>query len=404
MTDLHDVAPPAPAPPRPPDGARRRTQLLLVLVAVLALLAGALAVALVLDDEGVAPATTPTTQPTTPTTAPPSSSPTTAPAGATATAVFPVGRAGFDDPVGAARAFALDLGFADPVTGSFQQGDSRSGEVELRPTADGPVTTVFVRQLTDDGTWYVLGSSTANIAVTEPEALAEVASPLRLRGTSTAFEANVGVRIRQDAEPFVVASSFVMGGSNGELGPFDGTVAFAVPSTPYGTLVLQTSSMADGSTWEASVLRIRFADAGAATRTVSVFFNGPGGPDSPLTAYERPVPSTPAVLRSALEQLLAGPTSEEVAAGSTSWFSPATADQLAQVRIDDAGNATVDFHDLRTVIPNASTSAGSRMLLEQLDATVFQFDSVTTVVYRIEGDCEAFAEWLQFGGCEPRRR
>jgi hypothetical protein len=64
----------------------------------------------------------------------------------------------------------------------------------------------------------------------------------------------------------------------------------------------------------------------------------------------------------------------------------------------------VDFHDLRTVIPNASTSAGSGMLLAQLDATVFQFDSVSSVVYRIEGDCEAFNEWLQFGGCEPRVR
>ena len=54
----------------------------------------------------------------------------------------------YDDPIDAATEFATELvGFTDPVVGEFQQGDSRSGEVEVRPSADGPVTTVMVRQL-----------------------------------------------------------------------------------------------------------------------------------------------------------------------------------------------------------------------------------------------------------------
>ena len=68
------------------------------------------------------------------------------------------------------------------------------------------------------------------------------------------------------------------------------------------------------------------------------------------------------------------------------------------------GHAVVDFDDLRPVIPNASSSAGSERLLAQLDATVFQFSSVESVEYRINGDCEAFNEWLQFGGCDRRTR
>jgi hypothetical protein len=68
------------------------------------------------------------------------------------------------------------------------------------------------------------------------------------------------------------------------------------------------------------------------------------------------------------------------------------------------GHAVVDLGDLRSVIPNASTSAGSALLLAQIDATVFQFRSVESAEYRLQGSCEAFNEWLQFGGCEPRTR
>ena len=67
------------------------------------------------------------------------------------------------------------------------------------------------------------------------------------------------------------------------------------------------------------------------------------------------------VLRAALEQLLAGPTRGEADAGLDSWFSSSTATMLADVTVTD-GHAVVDFHDLRTVIPNASSSAGSRLV------------------------------------------
>ena len=59
------------------------------------------------------------------------------------------------------------------------------------------------------------------------------------------------------------------------------------------------------------------------------------------------------------------------------------------------GQAVVDFGDLRTVIPNASSSTGSQILLSELDATVFQFDTVDSVIYRIDGNADDFYEWLQ---------
>jgi hypothetical protein len=261
------------------------------------------------------------------------------------------------------------------------------------------VTTVLVRQLDATGSWWVLGAATANIAVEQPKAFDLIASPVHLHGTSTAFEATVSTELRQDGTLVPLATGFVNGGSMGELSPVDGSLAFPEPTARAGALVLTTVSMESGHVWEATVLRVRFARD---RTTVGVWFTGPDG--TSLVRVERTVPRTTAVLRAALEQLLAGPTSTERAAGLRSWFSGATAGMLRDVALSPTGAATVDLGDLRGVIPGASSSAGSDLLLRQLDATVFQFPSVTSVVYRIAANCEAFTEWLQYGGCVPRVR
>src|SRR5689334_12156148 len=140
-------------PPRGAQGFGGRRTLWLVL-ALAVLVAAAVIVAFVRRDDTVA--TTPTTSPaaTTPatsapaTSAPATSAPATLPVD-TSTAVWPpAGGARYTEPVAAAKGFATDLlGFVDPVVGVYQAGDSRSGEVEVRPVATGPVTTVVVRQL-----------------------------------------------------------------------------------------------------------------------------------------------------------------------------------------------------------------------------------------------------------------
>lgn len=99
----------------------------------------------------------------------------------------------------------------------------------------------------------------------------------------------------------------------------------------------------------------------------------------------------------ALATLVRGPTAEEQARGIRSWFSEETAGVLRSVEVDSQGQVTVDFHDLRPLIPNASTSAGSAMLLQELNGTVFQFPEIRSVEYRMNGSCERFWEWLQYG-------
>lgn len=167
----------------------------------------------------------------------------------------------YRDPVGAARGFAVRyLGFVDPVVGAFMQGDSRSGEVVIRPSRTGPETTVIIRKLAPDETWWVLGASTANLRLRSPAWNAPIASPVALSGASTAFEGTVNVEIRQDGTLTPLASSIVIGGSMGQIGPFSKAVSFPAPLAKRGAVVLKTLSAKDGSIAEASVVRIRFSD------------------------------------------------------------------------------------------------------------------------------------------------
>ena len=103
---------------------------------------------------------------------------------------------------------------------------------------------------------------------------------------------------------------------------------------------------------------------------------------------------TPAVLKGAVQALLAGPTKTERARGYGGWFSARTADDLRSVRIAH-GVAYIDFRTFAHDIPNASSSCGSTLLLAQLDRTVKQFSTVQSAVYSFDGSRGAFYAWLQ---------
>jgi hypothetical protein len=199
---------------------------------------------------------------TTSTTVAPETTPPLPPAADTATAVWPWvdSDVRYDDPVEAARGFALDfIGFTDPLIGEFRQGDSRSGEVEVRSIETFAPTTVFVRQLGPDDSWWVLGSATENIVVETPDALAAIASPLTVSGRSSAFEGTVAVEIRADGVEEPIFESFVTGGAFDELGPFVEVFDWPNPGAGSGAIVFQTTSSDDGRVWEAGVFRVHFA-------------------------------------------------------------------------------------------------------------------------------------------------
>jgi hypothetical protein len=143
------------------------------------------------------------------------------------------------------------------MVGEFMQGDARSGEVEIRPGATGPATTVFVRRL-EDANWWVLGSATGSIRLDAPAAGEAVATPVTLSGAANAFEGHVSVTIVEDDSARPIATGYVTG-AMGEMGPFRSDVGFTrAPTSEFGAILLTTVGMEDGRLWEAAVIRIQF--------------------------------------------------------------------------------------------------------------------------------------------------
>lgn len=369
---------------------------------------------------GAPPATAGVTTTAPPATAAPTTVPSSQPAADRSAAIWPAPGSGlvFTDPVAAARDFATAfLGFDEPVVGAFRRADARSGDVAVRPQADGPVTAVVVRQL-DGSSWDVTGATTAQIEVTAPAPGATVGAPVAVSGQAFTFEGHVAVEVREDGRLAPAGTGYVTGGGD-EMRPFGGSVSAAPGRGGLGAVVFLTRSAKDGRVWEAAAVRVRLragaldtAACGAyrspryglapGAMEVKAFFSCDAGTGGPYPAY-RAVPRSPSVLRASLEALLAGPDATERRASLGSSFSQETAPLLRSVTLS-GGHAVVDFGDLAAVIPNASASAGSERLLSQLDATVFQFSSVTSVEYRLEGSCQDFSEWVQFGGCPTRTR
>jgi len=185
---------------------------------------------------------------------------TTSPQSSTWTAVWPTEASStrYRTPDAAATGFAIDyLHMVNPVIGQFQQGDARSGEVPVQPSTAGPVTTVLVRELGADNSWWVLGAGTAAIALSEPVWNASITSPVTLTGTSMAYEGTVQTQVREDDNSKPLGQDYVTGGSTA-MGPFSGSLAFTKARAKYGAVVLYTTSAETGTVMEASVIRVQF--------------------------------------------------------------------------------------------------------------------------------------------------
>ena len=143
------------------------------------------------------------------------------------------------------------------MIGEFQQGDARSGEIEIRAFADGAPTVVVLRQLEDDA-WYVIGVSTDSIRLTTPAIGDTLTSPQPLEGQAYAYEGNVLVRLYADGVQEPIGETNVTGRGDGVLGDFTGEIEFTNDTgATHGVLLLISPSGEDGGAVEASAIRVR---------------------------------------------------------------------------------------------------------------------------------------------------
>jgi hypothetical protein len=126
------------------------------------------------------------------------------------------------------------------------------------------------------------------------------------------------------------------------------------------------------------------------TETIRVYFTRGGAPRPVI----RSIFPTFNPLPVALGELLEGPTDGERATGYTSFFHAQTASAFHKIEIREDSLVVVDLLDFSRYAPGAATAQGAAMLLGELNHTVFQFSFIKSVIYRFNGSCSRFFQWL----------
>lgn len=122
-------------------------------------------------------------------------------------AIWPTFGIVFDSPEEAAEDFRTEVLGGAGVLGTFQQGDSRSGEIAVLSAGEGGGTPIvrsrlLLRQLGQDDGWFILAAVNDNVTITAPEAGTEVAAgPLTVSGRARGFEATVVVSAFAGGDP-----------------------------------------------------------------------------------------------------------------------------------------------------------------------------------------------------------
>ncbi|MGI8684579.1 MAG: Gmad2 immunoglobulin-like domain-containing protein [Acidimicrobiales bacterium] len=318
----------------------------------------------------------------------------------------PPGHEQSTDPVGAARSFVEDyVGLPDPPLSDFRPDSGPTGKVDVYQRAEGGAIrrdhvlgTVSLRQTA--GGWAVTGATTADIVVDNPAPSVVVGSPVVVDGRGRGYEGTIIVNVRESGMRAgdSLAQAVGIAGCCDELLPFHFELALdRPPSQPTGSVLLQTDSGLDSGA-SFAVVPVRFGPTPTSGPQVSdetIVKVGWTRASGEVATTSRTVRISGGVLRGALYQLLYGPHSVERDDGLSSGLADEAAAVAVTVVITD-GKAVVDFGaDLPRVSPGTSSSEASRRFLRQLQATVFQFPTVTSAEYRVGGSCEAFWAWLQ---------
>lgn len=199
------------------------------------------------DDTGdSSPSSTDTTTDSPTTAAPPStpgsSSTTPGDAELEQPAIWPAASVAFATPEEAAADFVTKVLLVPAVLGTFRQGDSRSGEIEVLMRGEGGIdrrifrSLLLLRQLGSDNGWFVLAAVNENASITLPESGSEVsAGSVDIKGVARGYEATVTVAAYLAGSDEPIDQVLTSGGSLDDPEPF--SVSLDLSGTEEGDVV-----------------------------------------------------------------------------------------------------------------------------------------------------------------------
>ncbi|MEK7554657.1 MAG: GerMN domain-containing protein [Patescibacteria group bacterium] len=216
-----------------------------------------------------------------------------------------------------------------------------------------------------------------------------IESPLLIDGEARGtwyFEASFPVVLLDEKGTVIATSHMEAQGEwmTEEFVPFKGTIAFTVPETETGTLVLKKDNPS-GLPEHDDELRIpvRFKPSAALIKVKTFFANAvldPAISCDKVFPVEREVPLTKAVGRAAIQELLEGPTIYERESEYVTAINDGVA--LQSLTIEN-GVARADFSE--ELDRGVAGSCRVTTIRSQITKTLTQFASVKTVIISVNG-------------------
>jgi len=155
-------------------------------------------------------------------------------------------------PEAAAQSFVVEyLGMTNARVGA-----TNGNVVEIFGNSRASIRTL-VDVVDSSAGWVVVGARADEIVVDQPQPYADPSSPMTVSGTSTAFEAQLGLQLRLAGSSTVVGEGTAMGGSNGEMGPFSTTMDVPPGDAPLVLIVFEGDASGEQTFTKASVVLLR---------------------------------------------------------------------------------------------------------------------------------------------------
>jgi hypothetical protein len=292
------------------------------------------------------------------------------------------------------------LAVAAILMGLNETGDSSINSYEECVARGYPVLESYPPQCkTRDGKSFAqdIGNElelTDTIRMTTPRPQTIVGSPLTIEGEARGtwfFEASFPVKL-VDANETVIVEHYAT--AQGEwmteaFVPFTTTLSFPTPETATGTLILMRDNPSGLPEHDQELrLPVRF-NLENPTMAVKVYFGNENTMDafgegdcSAVESLRRIVPKTDGVARSALEELLKGPTQGEAGQGYFTSLPLESGVKLVNLSIEN-GTATAEFNE--ALESGVAGSCRVTHIRAQIESTLKQFEAVQNVVISIDG-------------------